>query len=240
MDLINEKQYQYVKVLNDKARIIFFTAENNTDFHILSKNFMKNIDEIKSLFNLKDIGFSKQIHSNIVNIYDGTVREGDALITSDRNVAIGVFTADCVPVLIYDKVKQVCAAIHSGWKGTYNHITGKTIEILKSKYHCCMEDLYVYIGPHIRECCYQVGEELIEKFSLDETYKGLKIIEENRLNLSNCIKAQCSNKGINLEHINDVHLCTFCSEEKKGVKLHSYRKHKEKSGRLLSLIYIKD
>ena len=72
----------------------------------------------------------------------------------------------------------------------------------------------VYIGPHIRECCYQVMKS-IEKFLLDETYKGLKIIEENRLNLSNCIKAQCSNKGINLEHINDVHLCIFALKRKR-------------------------
>lgn len=198
------------------------------------------LNKVKGLFNLKDLGYSKQIHSDIVNIYDGTIKEGDALITDDKNVAIGVFTADCVPVLIYDKEKQVCAAIHSGWKGTYNHITAKTIEVLEEKYHCGMEDLYVYIGPHIGSCCYQVGEDLIEKFSLDIVYKGWKVVEDNRLDLSQCIKSQCYNKGIMAEHIYDVNLCTLCSEEKTGVKLHSYRKHKEKSGRLLSLIFIED
>jgi len=240
MDFSNEKQLQFLKLINDKGRIIFFTAENDADFYMHSDNFRHNIDKVKTLFNLKDVGFSKQIHSDIVNIYDGTVKEGDALITKEKNVAIGVFTADCVPVLIYDKEKQVCAAIHSGWKGTYNRITAKTIEIMAKKYNCSMESLYVYIGPHIGGCCYQVGEELIEKFSLDEVYKGWDIIEENRLNLSKCIKAQCYNKGIILEHIYDVNLCTFCSEEKKAVKLHSYRKLKGKSGRLLSLIYVED
>lgn len=240
MDLSNEKQLQFVKILNDKARIIFFTAENGADFHILSKNFRQNINKVKDLFNLKDLGFSKQIHSDIVNIYDGTVKEGDALITKEKNVAVGVFTADCVPVLIYDKEKQVCAAIHSGWKGTYNQITANTIRILVDKYNSRRDDLYVYIGPHIGGCCYQVGEELIDKFSLDEAYRGWNVIEDNRLNLSSCIKAQCHNEAIISEHIYDINLCTLCSEEKNAVKLHSYRKLKEKSGRLLSLIYVED
>lgn len=240
MKLSNERNLQFIKILNDKGRIIFFTAENDGDFDILSKSFQQNINNVKSLFNLKDLGFSKQTHSDIVNIFDGTVKEGDALVTNARKVAVGVFMADCVPVLIYDKEKQVCAAVHSGWKGTYSHITAKTIETLVEKYHCNLEDIYIYIGPHIGGCCYQVGQELIEKFSSDELYKEWNIIEDNRLNLSNCIKAQCLNKGINLEHIYDLDLCTLCSEEKSGIKLHSYRKLKEKSGRLLSLIYIED
>ena len=238
MEVVYKDSVQYISFKQGKANIKFFTAYNNTDFNMLCQDFDKNINSIKELFSLEDFGYCKQIHSDIINIYDGTLKCGDAIITDEKQKAIGVFTADCVPVLLYDAEKEVCAAVHSGWKGTYSKITYKVIAEMIEKYGCAAENISAYIGPHIRSCCYEVGSELIEKFSLDQTYQGHKIILNGKLDLLQCIRLQCLEAGIAEDSIYDTSLCTSCSETSKEIKLHSYRKMKEKSGRLLSLIYI--
>ena len=83
--------------------------------------------------------YIRQVHSSTIHVLsnddikDFIEKEGDAIITSKTNTAIGVFTADCVPVIIVDDVKGVVAAIHSGWRGTISSITKKTIEALNIK-----------------------------------------------------------------------------------------------------------
>ena len=238
MEIIYKDSMQYISYKQGKANIKFFTAYNNIDFNMLCQDFEKNINRIKELFALEDIGYCKQIHSDIVNTYDGTLKCGDAIITDEKQKAVGVFTADCVPVLLYDKEKEVCAAVHSGWKGTFSKITYSTINEMIEKYGCAAESISVYIGPHIRSCCYEVGFELIEKFTSDKTYQGYNIILDGKLDLAKCIRLQCLEAGVTEDSIHDTSLCTSCSEASKDIKLHSYRKMKDKSGRLLSLIYI--
>src|SRR3712207_9545829 len=115
------------------------------------------------------------LHSDDIYIYNGLKYDGDALITNKRRIAIGVFTADCVPVLIYDKKNLVVAAIHSGWKGTLNCIVSKTIDTMINRYNSNIKDLEIYIGPHNMMCCYEVSEELIHTFKSSNIYKEAKI-----------------------------------------------------------------
>jgi YfiH family protein len=240
MKLIYKDGFQYIKYEQGKAKIIFFTAYNDTDFNMLSQEFDNNINKVKEMFNLGGIGYSKQIHGDTINAYDGTVRCGDAIITEEKQIGIGIFTADCVPVLIYDKRQEVCAAVHSGWKGTYSKITFSTIKQMLLHYGCRAEDIFVYIGPHMRNCCYEVGQELIDKFTSEEIYKGHDIVTDRKLNLAKCIELQCFEAGISKDNIHDANLCTGCPEELTGTKLHSYRRMRDKSGRLFSLIYIEE
>ena len=88
----------------------------------------------------------------------------DAFITDLPGVAIGVRTADCVPVLISDPVRRVIAAVHSGWKGTVLQISRSTIDLMGEKFGTNPEDLQVVIGPAIGPKSFQVGEEVAEKF----------------------------------------------------------------------------
>ena len=88
------------------------------------------------------------------------MKEGDAIITNVKNVIIGVFTADCVPVILVDEENKVIAAIHSGWRGTFESITLKTIKKMKEEFNTNEINIKAYIGPHIRKCCYEVSEEL--------------------------------------------------------------------------------
>ena len=90
----------------------------------------------------------------------------DAFITDLPGVAIGVRTADCVPVLLYDPAKRVVASVHSGWKGTVLHISQKALEVLAVKFGSRSEDILAVIGPAIGPDSFQVGVEVAEKFKM--------------------------------------------------------------------------
>ena len=90
----------------------------------------------------------------------------DAFITSLPGVAIGVRTADCVPILLYDPVKRVVAAVHAGWKGTVLHISQKALEVMAVKFGSETGNIRAVIGPAIGPDSFQVGIEVAEKFKL--------------------------------------------------------------------------
>ena len=111
-----------------------------------------------------------QVHGSRVAVIErpGITREElegyDAFVTQLPGVAIGVRTADCVPVLIYDPVHRVIAAVHSGWKGTVLKISRSTVNLMGERFGSIPEDLQVVIGPAIGPDSFQVGEEVAEKF----------------------------------------------------------------------------
>lgn len=226
---------------NDKFQCLFSTAENKVSYSLSDSSLESKFKMISDYLNLDDIMYLKQIHSDKIFEYDNSIKfkgdkEGDALITNIRNVAIGVFTADCVPVLIVDEIQGVCAAVHSGWKGTINNIVGKTLSRMIDDYNCKKEDLKVYIGPHNKSCCYEVSEELIKEFKSVDIFMNEDINSGRYLNLENCIIIQCRNIGINKGNINKSDYCTFCSDE---ILFHSYRKENTNAGRQFSFVYIK-
>lgn len=215
---------------DDNIDVIISTVDN--DFNINGDKFDENMNFLKKAIGVKEIGYSKQIHSKIVNYWSGKVEEGDALICEDKNVAIGVFTADCVPILIYSKSKNIIAAIHSGWRGTFENIIKETVEKIYDRYG--KVELTAVIGPHIKRCCYEVSEELIDKFKNIDYLKDKNINTYRNLDLTSIIKIQLEN--LNVKTIRDLSLCTYCNED---VKFHSYRKDKEESGRIFSAVVIR-
>jgi polyphenol oxidase len=228
-------KYEFIKQTIGNANLIFSTSTNNLNFNINTDEGRANLMKLKDWFNLKEIGFLKQIHSNLVYNYDSEIHQGDGIITNRKNIGIGVFTADCVPILIYDKANHVIAAVHSGWKGTLNEVVVMALSKLKSEYGCIMKDLIAYIGPHNRGCCYEIGEDVKQLFLNKELYKGMEIIKDNRLNLEKCITKQLASIGMDNENILNTNVCTFCNE---NYELYSYRKQKEDYGRMFSFIYM--
>lgn len=218
-----------------KDLILYFsTAKGGLNFNNNTSEGLENIDNLKKWFSAEEVGYLNQIHSNIIVDYDGKVQDGDGIITNRKAIAIGVFTADCVPIIIFDKKRQVIAAVHSGWKGTYNFILSDVIKNMMDKYSIQSKDIVVYIGPHINKCCYKVGEELIRNFKNVEVY-GEDVVCGDKLDLTLCIKKQCLNSGILEENINTLNSCTFCDEENQWF---SYRRHKT-SNRMFSFIMLK-
>ena len=87
-----------------------------------------------------------------------------------------------------DEEKEVIAAIHSGWKGTFESITLKTIEKMKLEFNSNESNIKAYIGPHIKKCCYEVSEELKFKFiDKKKTINKEELFDGNNLNLEACI-----------------------------------------------------
>ena len=88
----------------------------------------------------------------------------DAFVTNLPGVAIGVRTADSVPILLYDPVKRVIAAVHAGWKGTVLRISQNALEVMAFKFGSSAADIKAVIGPAIGPDSFQVGIEVAEKF----------------------------------------------------------------------------
>ena len=111
-----------------------------------------------------------QVHGSRIAIIDrpdltrADLEGYDAFVTNLPGVAIGVRTADCVPILLYDPVHRVIAAVHSGWKGTVLKISRSTIQLMEERFGSRPADLQVVFGPAIGPDSFQVGEEVVDKF----------------------------------------------------------------------------
>lgn len=88
----------------------------------------------------------------------------DALVTNLKNICIGVSTADCIPVLIYDPKQKVVAAVHAGWRGTLQRIALVALKVMDERFHTNPEDVHAVLGPGISSEAFEVGEEVVEAF----------------------------------------------------------------------------
>ncbi|MDZ5034860.1 polyphenol oxidase family protein, partial [Clostridium perfringens] len=153
---------------------------------------VENLNSIKEDFKLRDVIYLNQVHSDKVYIYNKDYKnikeeEGDGIITSEKGIAIGVFTADCVPIIIVNEKSKAIATIHSGWKGTFNSIVLKTLIKMKEEFKIDIKETKIFIGPHIKQCCYEVSNELKQNF-LDKTgINEEKLFNGRNLSLKECI-----------------------------------------------------
>jgi YfiH family protein len=152
------------------------------------------------------------------------IGEGDAIISGEPGVAIGIRTADCVPILMADPVTRMIACVHAGWRGTAANIAGETVEALRSR-GCRASDLHVAIGPSIGSCCYEVGPEVVrhfEKWGSDQAIRKLDLPAINELQLRLAGVREIWRSGE----------CTYCQP----ARFFSYRRDKEQAGRMLSFV----
>ena len=237
-----KKKDDFIIIDDKKFQIVFTNAEKGRSFNRNTEEGIQELNSLQKEFNMNDIIYLKQIHSDKILKYtlnDKSIKdeEGDAIITNEKNVIIGVFTADCVPIILIDEEKEVIAAVHSGWKGTFESITLKTIEKMKKEFNTNEINIKAYIGPHIKKCCYEVSEELKFKFiDKKKTINKEELFDENNLNLEECIIDDLKTAGVQDYNINSLNLCTYCSED---IKLHSYRKSEGSYGRMFSFIMIR-
>ena len=156
---------------------------------------LENFRILGSLFEAKpeDFVLTQQTHS--VNVRrvgkedrgKGIFRERnytdvDALITNEEGVILTAFSADCVPILFYDKGHRAIASCHSGWRGTHGRILARVIEAMQREFSSKPEEIYIAIGPSICKNCYEVSEDVGEAFleafpALREETKNVSPIE---------------------------------------------------------------
>ncbi len=165
---------------------------------------------------------------------EDAVADCDALITDKKGLVLTVLTADCVPVLLYDKEKEIVAAVHAGWKGTESKIVTKTVEKMVKVYGSYPEDIIAGIAPSIGRCCYEVGEDVARHF-FNEPRSFDVLGEKYMLDLPFLNKKQLLDAGVLEEHIEMSGICTACEVK----RFFSYRKEQGCSGRFMSMIGLK-
>lgn len=163
----------------------------------------------------------------------------DALITQEKGVCLCVSTADCTPILLYDRKQQVIAAIHAGWRGSVNYIVRKTLEQMNRLYNTQGEDIFAAIGPCIGFDAFEVGDEVYDAFKQNdfpmEYISGWKPETHKwHIDLQMANSVQLIDFGVPTEQIDICDICTFTHYE----KFFSARRLGIKSGRILSGIFM--
>lgn len=163
----------------------------------------------------------------------------DAILTDRPGLAIGIKTADCVPILMVDPVRRVIGAVHAGWKGTSLGIAGKAVDALASRFLSKPSDLIVAVGPAIGPCCYQVDKTVFEAMGDPSGPNSLfrPCREEGKwmLDLPLANRLQVERKGVSPGNIVTSGFCTAC----RGDLFFSHRREKGKTGRHLNFIMIR-
>jgi YfiH family protein len=185
-----------------------------------------------------------QVHGeNIVKVDELNYREvrtvhADAMITDVPGLAIGVETADCVPVLLFDPAHQAVAAVHAGWRSTVKKIVQKAINRMSEEFGSEPSRMIAAIGPAIGPECYEVDEPVMdpvrEAFSFWEEVTAPRGGDRWSLDLVKANRTELMQIGLLDKNIHSAGLCTSCRKD----LFYSYRAE-GRTGRMLSVIMLK-
>lgn len=158
--------------------------------------------------------------------------DGDYLITDQKNVGIGVLTADCVPLVLYDSKQHAIAIVHAGWRGAVAGIAQKTIEHMLQIWNTNVTDLQIYFGPSAKICCYEVQSDFAQH--LDPEFCNHVMIEKHTrwyFDTAMLIELQLIKMGISDTAIQkDYNFCTMCNE-----RFFSHRRQGLSAGRQITI-----
>jgi YfiH family protein len=213
----------------------------------------------------------RQLHSPIVQIIEKSTKKlatpdgkailrGDGMMTDVPNLLLGIQTADCIPILVYDPKTRAVAAFHAGWRPTLARIVERGVGRMRLQYGSNPKDLIAAIGPGIGPCCYAVGEEIRYEFESQFAYwKSLftEVYDEDpvktkypllfltarapghspigpqtHLNLWEANRRQLLDAGLLAKNITVTGLCTACNTE----RFFSHRAERGFTGRMLNVI----
>ncbi len=227
------------------------TAFNPRDYRAVSMDFLLDDINKKSSLDtfmpLKKLVFLHQIHSadgfcitsqDQAETMQPFVYEGDFLITNVAHIGLAIVTADCLPIILYDKRNHIVALIHAGWRGSIKGIAYKALQRMQTIFGTQPESVRTFFGPSAKVCCYQVGvdvQEALDAFSCKDTvlvsHKGTDYFDLPLFN-----KLQLEAKGIIKQTaVMAYNVCTiennlFCS----------YRRQKDSSGnRQITIVALK-
>jgi YfiH family protein len=200
---------------------------------------------IDGFANAQNIACSNQVHGTHIRVVTHRSQtkmnqsfEADGMITDTSGIALFVFTADCVPILLHDPVRNAIGAIHAGWRGTVANIAGIAVKKMQSEFGCDAANIKAAIGPCISKCCYITDKDVMEalNIALPETANIYQSIHENNnenkylIDLKEANSVQLKNAGVNDIIISNE--CTSCLSH----KYWSHRKTKGKRGSQAAVI----
>jgi YfiH family protein len=153
----------------------------------------------------------------------------DALWSDVTHVALGIKVADCLPVTMVDSTHSVIANAHSGWRGAVQRITAETVDAVTRQSAFDAASAYAYLGPSIRVCCFEVGEEVAARF--DARYVDRSHAKPH-VDLVAFTTGILLARGFGPDRISDSGLCTRCD----GSVFHSFRRDGKGGGRNLAVV----
>ncbi len=208
----------------------------------------------------------RQVHSDIIRLVKSPAESqlvGDGLITNTPGLLLGIQTADCLPIILVDPKRRAVGVFHAGWRGTVKRIVEKGVGEMRRFFGSRARDLKAAIGPGVHGCCYEVGEEVRQKFESQFAYaeKLFRVVEESDpvrekypmlfltarapghselpkkifLDLVEANRQQLLAVGVPAKSIEASPLCTTCRTD----LLFSYRAEKGKTGRKMGVVGIR-
>ena len=255
MDLSNEniihvkdgdiEYIQFKRLLEYKDKLVHAYTLKPLDYRKKTENDENYIKICNSLgIDNKNVIKPTQTHTNNVGVVtehsnSSDFQDVDGLITNIKNKVLSAVFADCNSLLLYDPVKNAIGNIHSGWRGTVAKIGEVAINKMVETYGCSPSDIICCIGPSIRQCHFEVEDDVralfMEAFK-DESIVKIGEIKDGKqkyfIDAINAIKNMLIECGLKPENIIDCKICTLCNRE----LLHSYRDKKSEAGRNASIM----
>lgn len=196
-------------------------------------NTRENLARIMRGVGIETLWTPKQVHQDSIAIVDsaepcGDV-EADAVIVTTPGVAVGVRTADCLPLIVADPSGAVACVIHAGRRSTELGITTKAVNLMAGRFNCDPSTLEVAIGPGIRLCCYEVDKATATRF--DSCCGGGS---GRYLDLAGANMRQLAVAGVSMENVVDCGICASCENR----SFFSYRKDGKVTGRFITGVMI--
>jgi len=239
-------EHAFFNRLGGKSTGIFKSLNCGPGSSDNKENILKNLEIVSKQINNKSkkIVLLNQVHSNKFYFISKNSKlnnnkfEGDALITDKRNLPIAVLTADCAPILIYDKGKKMIAAIHAGWKGSYKDIIKKVVKFMIKK-GCSTQNITAAIGPCISSNNYEVKEDF-KKMFIKKDKQNIIFFNRNKkknyFNLNKYIHSQL--ESLNIKKIDNINKDTFNAKNNFFSARRSISRNENDYGRNISIIMI--
>jgi len=229
----SHKGVHRVEGLGDEVLAVFSGREFNASNR---KDYLKEINILP-----ENLVLLNQVHSaNLVLVSNDKKPspdcKADGMLSTTPGIALGIFTADCVPIYFWDPQHRIIGIAHAGWRGVYHGIARKMVQAYRQNFLSEPSAIKIAIGPAIRKCCYEVGAEFAdffpEYYKPPRKLKGLAV--GGRMDLVAAIQADLTSEGIAPENVVDTGVCTACCQD----RFFSFRKEKT-AERILSIICIK-
>jgi YfiH family protein len=164
------------------------------------------------------------------------IPDSDAFITREPGIILSIFTADCLPIFIYDPVTPAIGLAHAGWRGTLNGIAVKTFQEMIAGFHTDPAQCRVAIGPAIGSECFWAAGDVAEQFATAFPETVISDHLGHRVDLREFNRKLLQSLGVLGERITDSGLCTSCLKD----EFYSYRAGNQTIGRMMGVISLRD
>ncbi len=226
-ELFKNKLLSGITLKNESQELPYGFSINKGDLYSNSEVKSMRIGLAKTLgIDYTNMVFISQTHSDIVEIFDKERDSyfADAIITNQAGVCLNVSVADCIGLILYDSTNKVLAAIHSGWKGTQQNIAKNAVEKMSQVFGSNPRNINAIISPSASGEVYEVGKEVADYFP-----NSIKQISESKylFDNKNQVKLQLIEAGVNIDKIIIQKECSITD-----LRFHSFRRDKDKSGRM--------